>query len=122
MNNPVLYSRHLEPLLELSQSLIEQYREFLKWNEGDVSVMDIGIGDGRMAKEILVPILPNNVKEFFGSDTSESALKHAENIMNMPTFKTVKLDIATSSLPEELKNRFTNVFSSFCLHNIKNTR
>lgn len=122
INSAAAYSRNVDPALKVMDSILQKYKELLKWNESFTSVIDLGIGDGRMAKEVIIPILPFNIKEFVGCDISNSALEHAKSIINLPTFKVIKMDISTLNMPPEMKERFTNIFSSFCLHNIKNTR
>lgn len=122
INSAAEYSRNLDPVLEVIGSIISHHSNLIDCNREMVSVMDIGIGDGRMAKQVIMPIFENNLQEFVGCDVSASALDHAEREINLSKFSTVQMDIGTLNVPEDIKNRFTNIFSCLCLHNVKNIR
>lgn len=119
LNCSMSYSRNVDPLLKIMKPVYEKYFKLLQWHENNISILDVGIGDGRMTKEVLIPSIPKSFSEFIGCDTSDSVL---ENSRNLSSFKTIKMDIATSQLPANMVNRFNKVFSTFCLHNVKNSR
>lgn len=122
INSAEAYSKNVDPLLRMIESIVNKYNHVIQNKERSVSVMDIGIGDGKIAKHVIMPIFGKNIKKFVGCDISASALEHAKNEINSSIFETIELDVGTLDLPEEMMNRFTHIFSSLCLHNIKNTR
>lgn len=121
LNSVLLYSRNNHSVIKSVKPILGKYISELEWDEDNVSILDIGIGDGRMTKEVLIPSFPKKIKELIGCDISESALQHSRSVINSPLFETLKMDIATTVLPDQLKNKFNYVFSVFCLHNVKNS-
>lgn len=122
INSAEAYSKNLDPVLKIIDSIVNNYKYLIENKQGSVYVMDIGIGDGKVAKHVIMPIFGKNIKKFVGSDISASALEYAKNEINSSIFETIELDVGTLDLPGEMTNVFTHIFSSLCLHNVKNTR
>lgn len=120
--SPEKFSRSIGPQIKVLRPIFEKYLNELDWRENPVSVMDVGVGDGRLAQEVIIPSIPNRLREYVGCDISETALQLANTRKKYSIFKTIKMDIATPHLPIEMVNRFHKVFSNFALHNVKKQR
>lgn len=122
MYDPQKYSRNLDPIIEVERTLYKKYSKLLKWSLEPESIMDLGIGDGRVCKELVIPMIPNNIREFIGTDASDTMLRYAEKTIDHEKFTTLQIDAATKELPIELKNRFHHIFSNFLFPYIKDIR
>lgn len=122
MFNPRRYSQNLGPFVNWTKIAYEKQRHLLKWNSEPESILDIGIGDGRMTKEVILPLIPKNIKEYVGADISETMLNYAKGIINHEKFTTAFVDIKANSVPVEMQNRFDHVFCSYLLHHVQDTR
>lgn len=122
MYNPQSYSRNLDFSVKIIKQLFEKNKKFLKWSSEPESILDLGIGDGRMTKEVIIPIVPKNIKEYVGGDISEIMLKSAEKTLNYEKYRSFIIDAQAKSVPVEMKNRFHHIFANFLLHHTRNTR
>lgn len=91
MFNPKMYSPHIDACIAISKQLYKKHETLLKWNPESESIADLGIGDGRMTKEVILPIIPKNVKEYVGGDISDIMLNTAKVTIQHEKFKTVHL-------------------------------
>lgn len=122
MLEPVGYSKNLGQFVSAIQVLFKRHNNLLKWHHESESIMDIGIGDGRMANEVFIPSIPKNVKEYIGCDFSVDMLESSKRTITSPKFKTFQMDITTETVPIEMRNRFHHIFSCFLFHLIPNVR
>lgn len=122
MINPKSYSRNLNHVVEVVKDCYGRYQKLLIWRSQPESILDIGIGDGRMSTELIAPILPKNLKEYIGADISEVMLQSAKETIAHPKFSTFQLDAATKNLPDEMRNRFDHVFANGLLHHVQDIR
>lgn len=122
MNKPDSYSKNLDHVIKNLNNYFQKYGKLIKWKSEPESILDFGIGDGRLSKEVLFPKIPKNIKEYVGVDISEVMLKSAKETIKDSRFNTYQLDAATDSLPEELKNRFDHIFASGLFHHVQNIR
>lgn len=120
MNSVELYTKNLQPIVRITEKIIRDRMDLLKRSSDAVSVMDIGIGDGLVSSEIIIPNLQMNLKEYIGCDISEEALNAARERMKIPNSDIIYMDIKSKVVPQEYKNRFDHVFSHRCLHNLHN--
>lgn len=118
MINPELFSRNLGPIVDITKKIYDKHQMLLKWNYESESVLDVGIGDGMIAKKIIIPSLPTNFKEFLGCDISEEALDSARERIKMPNCHLINMDISSKNIQSEYKNRFDHIFCNRCLHNL----
>lgn len=122
MIDPENYSKNLDPYLDIVKNLYQKQSKLIQWKSEPESIMDLGIGDGKMSKQVLFPIVPKPLLEFIGVDVSQEMLVSAKNTYNDDKFSTFQLNAATKEVPNELKNRFDHIFSSFLFHHIQDTR
>lgn len=122
MNNPQLYSKNLDQSVILIRGVLQKHKELLKWNSEPESILDLGIGDGRMAKEVIFPLIPSNIDEYIGGDISETMIASVKKMISHEKFKTIVINAQTTSIPSELKNRFDHIFSNFLLHHTQDVR
>lgn len=116
---PNEYSLHLDCIIPLTKQLVEKNKKFLNWRNEPESILDLAIGDGRMTRETILPILPKCIKEYIGLDISEVMLQTAKETINLETFSTIQLDATTKSLPINLINRFDHIISNYFFHYIQ---
>lgn len=84
MNDPELYTKSNALQKRDVKEILEQYSNLFKWkNDGSESFIDIGCGSGDVTMEILLPLLPKNIKSLIGTDISADGInfckKHFEN-------------------------------------------
>lgn len=60
MNNPHLFTKNIGPVKKIAKAVYEKHKKILYFNSSAESVMDIGIGDGVIAKDIIIPSLTTN--------------------------------------------------------------
>lgn len=120
--NPQLYSRNVGPLLNLTRILFEKHGKLLKWKTESEAILDVGVGDGTIARDVFLPSTPENLKEYVGSDISEAMLKRAKDIVLHPKFSTINLDITNKNVPQQLLNRFHHIFVNLVLHALNDPR
>lgn len=122
MYNPQRYSRNLDFSVKMIKELFDKNKSLLKWSSEPESILDLGIGDGRMTKEVILPIVPKNFKEYIGGDISETMLRSAERTINCDNYRGLILDAQAKSVPTEMRNRFHHIFANFLLHHTRDTR
>lgn len=122
MQNPETFSRNLDHIVTVIGDLYEKHGGFLKWKPESECILDLGIGDGRVTREIVLTIIPKNVKEYVGADLSEPMLKSVTKTLLHPKLQTLQLDAATKNLPNDLKNRFDHVLANGLLHHVQDAR
>lgn len=122
MFNPEGYSRHIDQLVIATKNLLDANKKLLKWQQKPESILDLGIGDGKTTKEVIIPILPCNVKEYIGADISEEMLQSARKTIKLEAFKTLQIDGTTKCLPADMFNRFDHIFSNYFFNYIKDVR
>lgn len=122
MIQPDQYSENLDPFVHIVRDLYDKNIHLIQWNSEPESVMDLGIGDGRMSEEVILPMIPKPLREYVGVDISQIMLESAKEKITHDQFTTILLDAGTSNLPDEVKNRFHHIFSSFLFHHVKDVR
>lgn len=115
MNHPKLYSK-LESNVTINAKFIEQYWHYLKWGKKSESILDAGIGDGKVTKNVIMCRLPNNIKEYIGLDISPKMLNFSEATIKHSKFNTCLMDICTKEISPQYQNRYDKVFAFFLLH------
>lgn len=120
--NPKWYSQHLDPFVDTTKAFVENPSKHLKWSLKPESILDLGIGDGKMTKVVILPLIPINIKEYIGGDISEKMLSSAKATISHEKFKTLRIDATTKNLPNELKNRFDHIFSYNLFHHTQDLR
>lgn len=89
---------------------------------GDLSVLDIGVGSGRVFQEVLLPLLPKNVTDIVASDMEENMLVFAHSKITDPRVTFEKFNILDKNMPTHLENRFDYSFSSYCFSYVSDLR
>ncbi|XP_044750891.1 juvenile hormone acid O-methyltransferase-like [Coccinella septempunctata] len=103
-----------------------QYVNFMKSmnipKNRPLSVLDIGLGSGRVFYEVLLPLLPKNVSEIIGSDREIEMIDFCRSMNEDPRITFEKLDITDENLPNHLQKRFDLAFSSYCFSYLRDLR
>lgn len=120
--NPKWYSQNIDPFVDTTKTLIEKPSKYLKWVSKSESVLDLGIGDGKMSKGVIFPLIPRNIKEYIGGDISEAMLNCAKKTICHVRFKTLLIDATTKNISIKLKNRFDHIFAYNLFHHTQNLR
>lgn len=115
MDKPEFYTKLSFSLTTAEKFFIKNWH-FITWGDTPQSIIDVGIGDGKVTKHAIIPRLPHNIKEYIGSDFSEQMLNWSENVIDYPKYETLKMDICAEKIPKEYQSRFDKVFASFLLH------
>lgn len=110
------------PVQNFPTDLMARYVRLLKWNSFPECIMEVGIGDGRVSKAAVWPVLPKEIEDFIGCDISESALDFSKGIINNDKYRTIRMDLTADNIPHSLRNRCHHVISNFCLHMIQKSR
>lgn len=117
---PQLWSKNSNAALAFNTSQLSKYRHLLKWNK-NASILEFGFANGHNSNQMFLPILPNDYKEFIGSDISIEMVEDAKKHFRMPRSKIVQMDIA-GDIPEDYHNRFDHVFCFLTMHLVKSPR
>lgn len=88
----------------------------------ELRVIDIGSGSGRLIHELLIPLLPKNIKEIVATDLDQSMVEFARSVNENPKVKFGVLDIGAENIPEHFYNRFDILFSSYCFQYVQDIR
>ncbi|XP_022814341.1 juvenile hormone acid O-methyltransferase-like isoform X2 [Spodoptera litura] len=113
MNNPALFEQNNFISKRDALNLLNDIYPKLKWKKSISNVLDIGCGDGSVTS-MLKKYIPTDFK-LLGCDISEKMVNFAnDHHSNEQTSFTV-LDIA-GDIPEDMKEQFDHVFSSYALH------
>lgn len=113
MEKPELYSKGTSTIT-INKNALDKFGDHIRWNKDPLSIFEAGIGDGRVTKEVIIPILPENVEEYVGSDLSKTMLEFSKTIIDYPKYQTLHMDICATEVPIEYHNKFDKVFA-FCL-------
>ncbi|CAH1108136.1 unnamed protein product [Psylliodes chrysocephalus] len=117
---PELWSKSSNAAFVLNTSHLSKYRHLLKWNK-NASILEFGFANGHNSNQLLRPILPNDYKEFIGSDISIEMVEDATKHFRIPRSKIVQMDIA-GDIPKDYHNRFDHVFCFITMHLVKSPR
>ncbi|KAK9887510.1 hypothetical protein WA026_023060 [Henosepilachna vigintioctopunctata] len=106
--SPHRYSKitfHLKGVTEYAQ----QYFKLIQWKKNS-RILDIGSGPGHLLLQI-EPLFPKDYAEILCIDKLEEMVNYFNSHKSDPRMKAIAMDIQTTSLPSDLKNRFDFVFS-----------
>lgn len=122
MNEADSYANNKKMQKYDAQYLLNDYFRLIKLNaEGMDKILDVGCGDGEVTVDILFDMFPKRMQKLIGCDISENMIKYAsEKYQSNEQISFVTLDIATTTLPENMEETFHHVFSFYCLHWVQN--
>lgn len=115
MDKPELYSKGIANIA-LNKTAIEKYWHFIRWTNSPERLLDAGIGDGRVTNTVIIPKLPQNIKEYVGCDISEKMLNFSKTIIDYTKYTTLQIDLCAKEIPHDYCNKFDKVFCCFVLH------
>ncbi|CAH1179146.1 unnamed protein product [Phaedon cochleariae] len=121
MIQPELWSRNNNITILANMKYMEKYKDKIKWKDGE-SILEFGMGCGRNTREVLLPHLPENFKEYIGSDVTTPMVEHSRRTIIHQRMKIIQFDIECDSIPPEFVGRFDHIFSFMVMHWIQNTR
>lgn len=106
-----------------AQQLLDEYMHLVRWKQdGGDRVMDIGCGPGDITTQILLPKLPESLRELVGTDLSPKMIKYAQIHHKHSRVSYDILDIGTKMLPPAYYERFDHIFSIYCLNWVQDQR
>lgn len=120
MYQPALYSDNNNCAVRSIQYLMSKYGKLINWKKNE-SIIEVGLGDGRVSYHGLVPNIPQDFKEYVGTDISASMLEHAKNVIVSEKARFEVLDVV-KDVPLKYENSFDHVFSFLLFHWIKETK
>ncbi|XP_074033320.1 juvenile hormone acid O-methyltransferase [Leptinotarsa decemlineata] len=100
---------------------MEKYNHLITWKDNE-SILELGIGDGGNSRISLWPYIPNNFKEFIGTDVSESMVEYVKEKVTHEKMKFMVLDFGSPNIPLEFEGRFDHIFSFIVLHWIRDLK
>lgn len=115
MEKPELYTKGNSKVV-INKTALAKYGQFLRWKKSPESIIEAGVGDGKVTKSVIIPFLPKNVKEYVGTDISYKMLDFSKKVIDHPKYRTAILDICGKEIPQEFHNRFDKAFASLLLH------
>nr|ARE68679.1 juvenile hormone acid O-methyltransferase [Epicauta chinensis] len=118
MNQPDLYAKSNQITRTTIGDLLDKYIGLMRWqsDEKNVTILDIGCGDGGVLFDSLLPKLPQNFHKLYGIDISQEFLDYASKRNNDKRIVFEKFDIASNELPLKYCQQFDHAFSFYCLH------
>lgn len=117
---PELWSKSSHFSLLVAIAHLKKYSHLLNWKKQE-SILEFGFANGYNSCRSLVPLLPNDYKEFFGTDLSSEMIEDAKKQCLIPRSTFLQMDI-TSKIPAEFQNRFDHVFSFNSIHRVNKPR
>ncbi|CAG9832733.1 unnamed protein product [Diabrotica balteata] len=115
---PELFAQQTPFFIHNTKLLLSKHKHIINWRKTP-SILEFGFADGNNSKNCLQLIIPPDYKEFIGADVSKPMVDYARKNVVLPRSNFCQLDIATESVPDELKNRFDHIFSFFTIHMVK---
>ncbi|KAG5890581.1 hypothetical protein JTB14_012709 [Gonioctena quinquepunctata] len=112
---PELYSKNNNVTVDYTKSHLIKYQHLIKWKR-NAAIMEFGYADGGASQSTLFPVLPDDFKEFVGTDISEKMIEYARMKTKHPKMRFSVLDIATKELPNDLVGRFDHIFSFYAMN------
>ncbi|CAG9838417.1 unnamed protein product [Diabrotica balteata] len=121
MQLPKQWSRSCGRVLEITNEHLQKYAHLLKWRN-NASILECGIATGENSVKSIIPILPQDYKEFVATDNSKNMLEVAKNVINIPRSTVCELDVTARHPPLNMENRFDHIFGFFLIHMVENPR
>jgi len=118
MNNPKLYNNYNQLQLRDASEAAEVFLKFLSESDDQLTLIDIGTGDGEVLKKVICKRL--NLRLVVGTDKSVPMLDFAREHNKNENVKFLQMDVS-----KELKfvsEKFDIATSFYCLHWIQNLR
>lgn len=112
-----LYARSNNCTRDSTKKILKKYCYLLNWKKNE-TILELGIGDGRTSSDAVFPILPQDFREYIGSDRASSMVEHARKVIESERAQFAVLDIS-KQIPIEFQDRFNHIFSFYMLHWIK---
>ncbi|XP_028145595.1 juvenile hormone acid O-methyltransferase-like [Diabrotica virgifera virgifera] len=121
MHLPKQWSRSSKRILEITNEHLQKYAHLLKWRN-NASILECGIATGENSLKSIIPILPQDYKEYVATDKSQIMLQYAKNIIKIPRSIVCQLDVNVRHPPLNMEDRFDHIFGFFLIHMTDNPR
>lgn len=115
MEEPGLYGKGEGQVL-IHKHIFEKYWHFIRWSSLPENIIDVGIGNGQVTQNVILPLLPKYIEQYLGADVAEVMLDFSKTVIKHPRYQTIQLDICSKDIPLQLQNKFEKVFACFLLH------
>ncbi|KAE9531301.1 hypothetical protein AGLY_010507 [Aphis glycines] len=97
----------------------KKYMKSMVWKSNEI-VLDIGCGPGDITSDILYPLLKNKINQLVAVDKSIEMVEYAKKTYECSKKNFKVLDIENANDCSFYSNKFTKIFSFFCLHWVHN--
>ncbi|CAG9864133.1 unnamed protein product [Phyllotreta striolata] len=114
---PQLWSKGGQIPALYTQSTLSKFKHLIKWRKSP-SILEIGFASGSNSSKTLIPLLPDDYKEFIGSDISDEMVDYAKKEFKLPRSEIVKLDVCRE-IPRQFRERFDHIFGFHVIHMVK---
>ncbi|XP_045447326.1 juvenile hormone acid O-methyltransferase-like [Melitaea cinxia] len=115
MNDAELYNKSNIITKTDALQCLEEYGNRIKWKNGEITVLDIGCGDGGVTVGILKKFIPDNCERLVGCDINENMVQFANKQYANDHTSFMVLNIE-GDLPNKLRGTFDHAFSFYALH------
>lgn len=122
--NPKFYTDHNSMQWAGIQIFYDKFSPYLesKFLSNYVTILDVGTGCGKSLVKVVQKLKNLNFSNTIGIDASSKMIDFAKNNFESSIMKFYVMD-AARDIPEELKNEYFDLVTSFyCLHWIKDTK
>uniref|UniRef100_A0A1I8NP59 Methyltransferase type 12 domain-containing protein n=1 Tax=Stomoxys calcitrans TaxID=35570 RepID=A0A1I8NP59_STOCA len=117
MNNPELYISANDVQRHDADVVVKKFSSKMQWHpKGEDTLIDLGSGSGDVLMDIVYPRIPKNFQRIVCTDVNPTMISYArQKFGHVKGVEFETLDMATDTLPEQLKGQFDHVTSFYAL-------
>jgi juvenile hormone acid methyltransferase len=122
MNKPEKYSKANQLQRQDFQMMLNKFNSLQNWSMSSCDVLDVGCGSGDVTHDVLLPSL-RCPSRLVGVDVSPEMIEFAKANYKSDSMQFRCMDIgAVDNIRNIFPRGFDKIYSSFCLHWVKDQR